>query len=155
MAVNQSNEWIFSCDKLPDNKELLATISNGFLGTRIFDDCIYAGGIFNGDHLNSHRAMIPSTIPVNITLKNIPEADLKNCYSLNTRLGCFVQTIRCKDNAIQVEQKIYAHRHYKNLIVTELKAKTSIETGCTLILESFAEITSKDIEFKSEQRKGA
>ena len=153
MADTESAEWLFASNELPHNKDLLPTIANGFLGTRIFSSCIYAAGIFNGDHLNSHRAAIPSTVPFDITLQGVP-GKLEKSYTINAKLGFFVQTITYNDVEIQVEQKIYAHKHYRNLIITDLKAKTNLSQGCTLVLQSFAGMKTKDIDFKHEKEQG-
>lgn len=147
------SEWIYSSDELPKNRELMATVSNGFLGTRIFDESIYAAGVFNGDHLNSHRAIIPSTIPVQISFKNIPESNLKRCYTLNAKNGCFMQTIKWQGH-FQVEQKVYAHRSYRNLIITELKAKTTQDKGLKIVLKSQSGKQSNDFDFQHKIMKG-
>jgi len=152
MEGAESASWIFSSRTLPDDKELLPTISNGFVGTRIFDDRVYAAGVFNGDHLSSHRAMIPSTLPLNITLLKEPGQTSETCFTLNAKAGFFLQTINFDNNATQVQQKVYAHKYYRNLIITELKAKTNIKKGCTLLLQSFAAARSVDIDFNNEKK---
>ena len=155
MARDESSEWVYSCDMLPHNQELLATISNGFLGTRIFSESIYAAGIFNGDRLNSHRASIPSTLPVEISLENVPEDKLKTLYTLNAKNGCFTQAIKSMDDSIHLEQSVYAHKYYRNLIITEVRAKTTNESGFNVLFKSCSEKQSKDIGFKHEERTGS
>ena len=155
MAGSELSEWVFSSRELPQNRDLLPTISNGFLGTKLFDEKVFAAGIFNGDHLNSHRAVIPSTLPINITMSNVPETKLEKSYTINSKIGCFLQILNHPDSATQVQQKVYAHKQYKNLIITELKAKTNIDQGCTLILQSCAGMKSKDIDFQHEKKQGA
>ena len=154
MERTESTSWIFSSRTLPDNKELLPTISNGFVGTRVFGDRVYVAGVFNGDHLSSHRAMIPSTLPFNITLLKESGETSERCYTLNAKDGFFLQTINFDNNAVQVQQKVYAHKYYRNLLITEVKAKTNIEKGCTLLLQSFAAAKSVDIDFNSEKKEG-
>lgn len=154
MTASEPSEWVFSSRELPQNRDLLPTISNGFLGTKLFDDKVFAAGIFNGDHLSSHRAMIPSTLPINITVLNVPEAKLEKSYTINSKIGCFLQTLNHHESATQVQQKVYAHKQYRNLIITELKAKTNFDQGCVLILQSCAATKSKDIDFQHEKKQG-
>ena len=156
MAGFEYNEWQFTATKLPTNKELMPTISNGFLGTRIFDDTIYAGGVFNGDALNSHRARIPSTIPIHI---DISFHDNRTCeatrkYKLDAKNGCFEQSLLAFSGAVEIQQKIYAHRAHRNLIITEVKAKTSLQNGFKMSLKCHMGAESDDITLKKLKIEG-
>ncbi len=151
-----SSEWQFTTSKLPENHELMATISNGFLGHRILSDTIYAAGVFNGNHLNSHRARIPSSVPTQMTV--IAHKDLavteERLYTLDVKNAVFIQTITANDKSYEITQTTYAHRLYKNLLVTEVKAKTSREGGISVRMQSNAGKASADISFTSQKFKG-
>ena len=145
--------WNYSTSKLPDNEELIATIANGFLGTRIFSDTIYAAGVFNGDHLTSHRARIPSSLPTKLSV-NLQTPKAEQLYTLDIQNGVFLQSLTASDNSYAVTQKTYAHGYYRNLLVTEVQVKTNVDKGISVLLESNMGASSSDISFSSEILQG-
>ncbi len=157
-ALQTSTAWKYTTSKLPENQELMATVSNGFLGHRLFSDTIYAAGVFNGDHLSSHRARIPATLPTKITIQADEEISNENSeerlYTLDARNAAFLQTITAADQSYVVQQVTYAHRHYKNLLITEVQAMTTREKGVSLTLENDTVKQSPDIKFTQQVLKG-
>eukprot|EP00794_Sanderia_malayensis_P018525 gene18525-20383_t len=149
----KSNLWQFETTKLPDNPDLMATISNGFIGHRIFSDTIYCAGVFNGNHLSSHRARIPSTLPsiIEVNVGNGGEEctgdEEQRYYALDANNAVFTQTVTTSNSSYTIVQTTYAHRHYRNLLVTEVKAKTANESGITITVKNNMGKASSDIRF--------
>ena len=134
---------------LPDNKNFMPSIGNGYIGTIIMSDTFHVSGIYNGKanvkpvHLftteklkygfksgigkqsswksnHTHRAHLPSPLAVNFTL------DIKGSrsYALDLKHGVFYQWF--DNSVVHIEQKIYTHRNHKNIMVNEIKVKTSV-----------------------------
>ena len=130
--VNESR-MLFSPSFLPANiQELMATIGNGYVSTRIFHDSIYLAGVFSG-YLNvtpSHRARIPST--VNFTVDyNVTDYGFSELIGLALDLEYAVFYMRTNYTSKQsnndqspcgavIEQRWYAHQEYRQLLVSEI-----------------------------------
>lgn len=151
------------------NYKAMPSIGNGYVGTVVMSDEIHVSGVFNGkanvipvgkDQKNwreekkkeerstsngftehTHRARIPSTIALNFTLN----VEGKRLFALDIKKGVFYQWFDAKD--ILIEQRFYAHRTMKNMIVNELKIQTKI--SFTLDISSNRGVESTDINFRS------
>lgn len=76
---------MFSSTSLPSDPRLLATVTNAYLGTRVYRDILHVNGVYNGAAGDTHRADIPS--PVNVRMA-VPGADsLAETFTLDTRTG--------------------------------------------------------------------
>ena len=62
----------------------MPTIANGFVGTAIGSDKVFINGVYSGQGIQSHRAVIPSVLDVNIELG---DSVLHREYSLNVAEG--------------------------------------------------------------------
>ena len=76
---------VFTSATLPSDPRLLATVTNAYLGTRIYRDILHVNGIYNGTVGDTHRADIPS--PVNVRMNMVTEDNLSETFSLDTRTG--------------------------------------------------------------------
>lgn len=85
MADGKEDPAVFTSTSLPSDPRLLATVTNAYLGTRVYRDILHINGVYNGAVGDTHRADIPS--PVNVRMM-VPGADsLAETFTLNTRTG--------------------------------------------------------------------
>ncbi|XP_039619546.1 protein-glucosylgalactosylhydroxylysine glucosidase isoform X2 [Polypterus senegalus] len=141
------DDYIFTSDKLPSDPRYMATVSNGFVGTRIFDELIHVNGVYNGGLGDCHRANIPSPLAVRINMNEISQEDLQHSYTLDTLAGWFTHTLSSDD--VIVTQKILAHRVHLNLLVMEIIMERKQTPGPSVnvqLLNSFSP-QSQDIAF--------
>ncbi|XP_028400693.1 protein-glucosylgalactosylhydroxylysine glucosidase-like [Dendronephthya gigantea] len=142
---NNMSSSVFTSDTLPSDERLMATIGNGFLATRIFSDTIFVSGVYNGRRRQpSHRARIPSTVDIRMSLENGVVAT-NTTYSLDVERAVF--THRVDGNDFVVEELIYAHRKLENLIVVEIRVKNSQEKALNIGLSTSRGNTSDDLHF--------
>ena len=121
----------------------MATIGNGFLATRIFSDSIFVSGVYNGRRRKpSHRAKIPSTVDIRMSLENGVVAT-NTTYSLDVERAVF--THRIEGNGFVIEELIYAHRKLENLIVVEIRAKNSQDEALNIGLSTSRGKKSDDL----------
>ena len=122
-------------------RTFLPSIGNGYVGTIAMSDEVHVAGLYNGKayvkprsgwpvyyYEHTHRARIPSTLSIDFTL-DIPG---KRSYALDVRSGTYVQWF--EGNGIQIEQRLYAHRRYKNIAVNEIVVKSAVDTTLHLTL---------------------
>lgn len=134
----------FVTDKLPRdysrssvrhsrNGQFMASVGNGYLGTVIYSDTVHISGVFNGPsypkkypiypvyfYQHTHRARVPSTASVNFKVRGIPG---NSSYALDVSEGVFYKWFKAVN--LTVEERIYAHRTRKNLLVVEITAKNN------------------------------
>ena len=158
---------------LPDHQKFMPSIGNGYLGTIIMSDALHVSGIYNGKanvkpiHLftaeklkhgfksgirkqsswesnHTHRAHLPSPLAVNFTL------DIKGSrsYAIDLKHGVFYQWF--DNSVVHIEQKIYAHRNHKNIMVNEITVNTSVPLKMKLH-QNYKE--SNDFDFKHFETK--
>ena len=144
----------FIAGALPKNEELVGTVANGYLGTRIFSDTIYVSGVFNGNSTGSHRARIPSTIPTTVALPTDLNAKASRSYALDTEKGAFYQNITTDDGSTFLQQKVYAHRIYEHLLIAEISGRTNLTCGVKVKLTNNMGSNSTDIDFRIGATKG-
>lgn len=85
MADGKEDPAVFTSTSLPSDPRLLATVTNAYLGTRVYRDILHINGVYNGAVGDTHRADIPS--PVNVRMM-VPGVDsLAETFTLNTRTG--------------------------------------------------------------------
>lgn len=119
---NNMSYTVFSTDTLPADDRLMATIGNGFLATRIYSDSIFVSGVYNGRGREpSHRARIPSTVAIRMSLQGNAVETTTNEYSLDVQKALF--THRIEGRGFHIQELIYAHRKLENLLVVEIRAQ--------------------------------
>ncbi|XP_077719894.1 protein-glucosylgalactosylhydroxylysine glucosidase isoform X3 [Canis aureus] len=99
---------VFTARSLPSDPRLLATVTNAYLGTRVYHDTLHVSGVYNGAGGDTHRALLPS--PLNVQLEAPAETgrELTETFVLDTNTGSFLHTL--EGPSFQVSQRIYAHR---------------------------------------------
>lgn len=158
----------FSTDTLPkdhnrvtvrqsSNGTLMPSVANGYIGTVIYSDAVHVSGVYNGKayrkkkpiypvcfHQHTHRARIPSTASIDFSLSGIQG---KTSYALDVLEGVFYKWFSA--DSLNVEQRIYAHRSRKNLLVVEISAKNNATKEFLMSISSNFGDSSVDVEFKT------
>ncbi|XP_045677096.1 protein-glucosylgalactosylhydroxylysine glucosidase isoform X1 [Phyllostomus hastatus] len=108
MADAGEDPTLFTAHSLPSDRRLWASVTNAYLGTRVYHDTLHVSGIYNGALGDTHRAVLPS--PLNIQLE-APEGtgeQLTTTFVLDTNTGSFLHTL--EGPSFRASQRIYAHR---------------------------------------------
>lgn len=107
MASSEDDPTTFSAHCLPSDPRLWATVTNSYLGTRVYRDTIHINGVYNGAGGDTHRAVLPS--PLNVRLEAPAGTErLTETFTLDTRTGSFLHTL--EGPSFRASQRIYAHR---------------------------------------------
>ncbi|KAG8125607.1 hypothetical protein E2320_020872, partial [Naja naja] len=85
MAVEGEDPGIFTTDALPSDARLLPTLTNAYLGTRVYRDILHVNGVYNGAVGETHRADPPSPVHVKMDVERAD--DLRETFCLDTRTG--------------------------------------------------------------------
>ncbi|XP_022098202.1 protein-glucosylgalactosylhydroxylysine glucosidase-like [Acanthaster planci] len=138
---------VFESAELPTEACCLPAVGNGYLATVVYSDTIYVNGLYNGRGGASHRARIPSTAAIKISLPAKVNIS-KESYSLELENGTFHRKVRT--DVAFIEQRIYAHQNVSYILVNEIVVtRTGQPTDpITLRLMNNTGIDSKDINFK-------
>lgn len=141
------------------NGTIMPSVANGYIGTVIYSDSVHVSGVFNGKaypkkkpvypvyfYQHAHRARIPSTAAIDFKVAGIQG---KTSYALDVLDGVFYKWFTA-DN-LKVEQRIYAHRSRKNLLVVEISAKNNAGKEFLMSVSSDRGDSSVDIEFKEAE----
>ncbi|NXT81415.1 PGGHG glucosidase, partial [Zapornia atra] len=124
MADGKEDPTVFSSTSLPLDPRLLATVTNAYLGTRVYRDILHVNGVYNGAVGDTHRADIPSPVNVRMT---VPGTDsLAETFTLNTQTGTFSHVLRSADYT--VTHQIYAHRSLVHLMAFSITIQRSART---------------------------
>ena len=156
----------FVTDKLPRgysrssvthsrNGNFMASVGNGYLGTVIYSDTVHISGVFNGPsypkkqpiypiylYQHTHRARVPSTASVNFNVKGILG---NSSYALDVSEGVFYKWFKATN--LTVEQRVYAHRTRKNLLVVEITAKNKAGREFSMNIVPNLGYVTEDIRF--------
>lgn len=142
---------------------IMASIGNGYLGTIIYSDTVHISGVYNGrahsrawpiypvywiDH--THRARIPSTCAINYTVHNL---DGGHSYALDVRDAVFYHWFRSNNSKFSIEQRLYAHREFKHVLVVEFTVRNNLGIDVYINLTNNMGRPSKDIVFKEYRYK--
>ncbi|RXM30030.1 Acid trehalase-like protein 1 [Acipenser ruthenus] len=140
--------YLFTSDTLPSDPRFMATVANGFVGTRVFGDVMHVGGVYSGGVGVCHRADVPSPLAVRVRLDRADSSGLRQQYTLDTRAGWFTHSQSCDD--VTVSQTILAHRSHPNLLAMELRVERQVTPGepITVQLQSSFTPQSSDIAFE-------
>eukprot|EP01084_Bolivina_argentea_P215463 365805_1 len=126
--VLPENSSIFMTDTLP-NETFAASIGNGYIGmavgTQSQSQYMYINGVLNGhdkyqNGTQSHRAPIPNTNYISLAFLNYNAKDINIEYKLDINNAVFSFIYTHQKHYWNVEQMIYTHRVYKNLVVTQI-----------------------------------
>lgn len=156
----------FVTDKLPEqnspstvlssrNGNFMASVANGYVGTVIYSDTVHVSGVYNGKayqkkypiypidlYEHPHRARIPSTASLNFKIRKTPG---NTSYALDVYEGVFYKWFEAVN--LTVEQRIYAHRTRKNLLIVELTAKNNAGREFLMDLTPNMGYITQDIDF--------
>ena len=156
----------FVTDKLPQqysrsslrfswNGNFMPSVANGYIGTVIYSDTVHVSGVYNGKaypkkypiypiylYQHPHRARIPSTASINFKIRRTPG---NSSYALDVREGVFYKWFEAVN--LTVEQRIYAHRSRKNLLVVEITAKNKGGREYLMDLIPNMGYTTRDVNF--------
>ncbi|XP_041075163.1 protein-glucosylgalactosylhydroxylysine glucosidase [Polyodon spathula] len=143
-----NDPYHFSSDTLPSDPRFMATVANGFVGTRVFGDVMHVGGVYSGGVGVCHRADVPSPLAVRVRLDRTESSGLRQRYTLDTRAGWFTHCQSCDD--VTLSQTILAHRSHPNLLAMELRMERQVTPGesITVQLQSSFTPQSSDIAFE-------
>ncbi|PKU34093.1 acid trehalase-like protein 1 [Limosa lapponica baueri] len=124
MEGGKEDPAVFTSASLPSDPRLLATITNAYLGTRVYRDVLHVNGVYNGAVGDTHRADVPS--PINVRMM-VPGADSPSeTFTLNTRTGTFSHELRSTD--YMATQHIYAHHSLVHLMAFSITIRRSAPT---------------------------
>lgn len=137
------------------NGNFMPSVGNGFVGTVIYSDTVYISGVFNGPahskknpvypvylYQHAHRARVPSTASINFRVRGVAG---ENLYALDVSEGVFYKWFTAE--LLEVEQRIYAHRTRKNILVVEITAKNNAGKEFEMDIVPNLGYVSRDIHF--------
>ncbi|XP_053575935.1 protein-glucosylgalactosylhydroxylysine glucosidase [Bombina bombina] len=148
MSSGNNEPWIFITDSLPSDPRLMATVANGYLGSRVFSDVLHVNGVYNGSVGDCHRADVPS--PLNVRLCPAKEEIISEKFLLNTKTGTFNHILEC--SSFTATQQIFAHRSHTHLLVNIITIKRTRGTDLvTLNLRTSFKVKSEDLRLQRGQ----
>nr|XP_006131719.1 protein-glucosylgalactosylhydroxylysine glucosidase [Pelodiscus sinensis]XP_006131720.1 protein-glucosylgalactosylhydroxylysine glucosidase [Pelodiscus sinensis] len=103
---------VFTSSTLPSDPRLFATVTNAYLGTRVYRDILHVNGVYNGAVGDTHRADIPS--PVNVRISVPDEDGLTETFTLNTRTGTFSHVLQSA--GYTATYRLFAHQSLVHLL---------------------------------------
>ncbi|RLV97182.1 hypothetical protein DV515_00011997 [Chloebia gouldiae] len=112
MADGEGNPGVFTATALPGDPRLLPTVTNTFLGTRVFRDILHAAGVYSGAAGDTHRADIPS--PLGLRMAAPGTCSPAESFTLNTWTGTFSHTIQSP--GYMATHQLYAHHSLVHLM---------------------------------------
>ncbi|XP_061465855.1 protein-glucosylgalactosylhydroxylysine glucosidase isoform X2 [Rhineura floridana] len=115
VAMAEDDPAVFSSGTLPSDPRLLATVTNAYLGTRVYRDILHINGVYNGAVGDTHRADVPS--PVNVRMSIAAEDSL----------GTYSHTIQASD--CTATHRIYAHQSLVQLLAFSITIQRSALEG--------------------------
>lgn len=173
LRPTKSTETFFFTKKLPQQDwstvsidgnragNMMPSVGNGYVGTVILSDTVHVSGLFNGKSYpkrypiypinitqHTHRARLPSTCSIDFTVLNVTG---RTSYGLNVTEGVYYKWFSDdleQNGTLEIEQRIYAHRERKHLLVVGITIKNFLDRNITLNLTNNYGQYSKDIPFK-------
>ncbi|XP_063801146.1 protein-glucosylgalactosylhydroxylysine glucosidase isoform X2 [Pseudophryne corroboree] len=145
MSFVEDDPWIFSAKSLPSDPRLMATMANGYLGTRVYGDFLHVNGVYNGTVGDCHRANVPS--PLNVQLYVPKEKVLDESFSLDIKTGTFRHMLQC--SSFTATQHLFAHRSHRNLLVNIITLTLTEGTSpVTVNLQAPFKAESQDLDLQ-------
>lgn len=141
----EDDPTVFSAPRMPSDPRLWATVTNSYLGTRVYHDTMHVSGVYNGAGGNTHRAVLPS--PLNVWLEapaGIRE-QLTETFALDTNTGSFLHTL--EGPSFRASQCIYAHRVLPHVLAfrVSIARLTTRKQSITVLLQSAFSPESPDL----------
>ncbi|NXN14534.1 PGGHG glucosidase, partial [Indicator maculatus] len=124
MADGEEDPALFSCQSLPSDPRLLATLTNAYLGTRLYQGTLHVAGVYNGAAGGTHRADLPSPLGVRLALPGA--GSLAETFTLNTRTGTFSHVLQAA--ACTATHQLYAHHSLVHLMAFSITIQRSPHT---------------------------
>lgn len=87
MADASEDPTIFTAHSLPSDPRLWATVTNAYLGTRVYHDTLHVSGVYNGAGGDTHRAVLPSPLNVQLEAPAGTGEQLTKTFTLDTNTG--------------------------------------------------------------------
>ncbi|KAM6073728.1 protein-glucosylgalactosylhydroxylysine glucosidase isoform 2-T3 [Chlamydotis macqueenii] len=125
MADGREDPAVFASASLPLDPRLLATVTNAYLGTRVYRDVLHVNGVYNGAAGDTHRADVPS--PVNVRMTAPGAGSLAETFALDTRTGTFSHELQSADYT--ATHRLYAHRSLVHLMAFSITIRRSARTA--------------------------
>ncbi|XP_056383482.1 protein-glucosylgalactosylhydroxylysine glucosidase isoform X2 [Hyla sarda] len=142
MADVEEDPWIFSSKSLPSDPRLMATMANGYLGTRAYGEVLHVNGIYNGPVGDCHRANVPS--PLNVSFSVTKEEIVDERFCLDVKTGTFSHTLQC--STFTATQQLFAHRSHRHLLVNIITLKGPGPVSVNLKVDFKAESQDLDLQ---------
>ncbi|XP_030340922.1 protein-glucosylgalactosylhydroxylysine glucosidase isoform X1 [Strigops habroptila] len=146
MADGGEDPAVFSSTSLPADPRLLATVTNAYLGTRVYRDTLHVNGVYSGAAGDTHRADVPS--PANVCMEGPGAGSLDETFTLDTRTGTFSHELQSTDYV--ATQQIYAHYSLLHLMVVSITIRRSAHSTQPITVQLHApfEPKSQDLDLK-------
>ncbi|XP_074854059.1 protein-glucosylgalactosylhydroxylysine glucosidase isoform X3 [Carettochelys insculpta] len=140
---------VFTSSTLPSDARLLATVTNAYLGTRVYRDILHVNGVYNGAVGDTHRADIPS--PINVRISVPGEDGLTEAFVLNTRTGTFSHLLQSPDYT--VTHRLYAHHSLVHLLAFSVTINRLAPQGQPVTVQLQTQFTpqSRDLDLHRGQ----
>lgn len=87
MTDASEDPTIFTAHSLPSDPRLWATVTNAYLGTRVYHDTLHVNGVYNGALGDTHRAVLPSPLSVQLEAPTGTGEQLTQTFVLDTNTG--------------------------------------------------------------------
>ncbi|XP_071974078.1 protein-glucosylgalactosylhydroxylysine glucosidase [Engystomops pustulosus] len=142
MTNMEGNPWIFVAKSLPSDTRFMATMANGYLGTRVFGEVLHVNGVYNGSVGDCHRATVPSPLNVRLCVNMEDIVDEKFCLDIKT--GTFSHTIQC--STFTATQQLFAHRSHRHLLVNMITLRGSSPVSVNLEVDFKKESQDLDLQ---------
>nr|BAR88294.1 protein-glucosylgalactosylhydroxylysine glucosidase [Gallus gallus] len=147
MADGQEDPAVFTSTCLPSDSRLLATVTNAYLGTRVYRNILHVSGVYNGAAGDTHRADIPSPVNVRMT---VPDGDVPvETFTLNTRTGTFSHKL--ESSSYTATHQIYAHHSLVHLMAFSITIRRSAGTSQPITVQLQAPFVPKSQDLDLQQ----
>ncbi|XP_012589810.1 PREDICTED: acid trehalase-like protein 1 [Condylura cristata] len=136
---------IFRAHSLPSDPRLLATVTNSYLGTRVYGTALHVSGVYNGAGGDTHRAVLPSPLNMRLEAPIGAGEQLVSTFALDTNSGSFLHTL--EGPTFWASHRIYAHRTLPHVLASSVSIARRA-TGCgavTVLLRSTFSPESPDL----------
>ncbi|XP_032976551.1 protein-glucosylgalactosylhydroxylysine glucosidase isoform X4 [Rhinolophus ferrumequinum] len=146
MADVSEDPTIFTAHSLPSDPRLWATVTNAYLGTRVYHDTLHVSGVYNGAGGDTHRAVLPSPLNVQLEAPAGTGEPLTKTFTLDTNTGSFLHTL--EDSSFRAAQCIYAHRTLPHVLAFSVSLSRLAAGGgpITVLLQAAFSPESPDLD---------
>ncbi|KFO26378.1 protein-glucosylgalactosylhydroxylysine glucosidase isoform X2 [Fukomys damarensis] len=146
MEDAQPDPTVFISHSLPRDPRLWATVTNAYLGTRVYHNTLHVSGVYNGARGSTHRAVLPSPLNVRLEAPAGTGAQLTETFALDTNTGSFLHTL--EGPSFRASQCIYAHRMLPHILAFSVCiAREAVESSpIRVLLQSAFSPESPDLD---------